>query len=303
MSKYSAIPFDRKPRNDEGPALVVVAEAEDRLVVPPAGSEDVPELKIFDMEDQDDDPFGQSIAEKLTADNLEEGLKCIKPGWSPERLDRKVNKFLRLLASQPALTEVQLSEYMGRLVKQLRGCGYTPSTPAAYRKLVKQLARSMSLERRAQRQAKTEAAVANGELPKRFIAVGKETRGAGDNPALWGIYDRQQGETGDFLSNFTLELDEDITVLDDIEGQRVFQGQLGILGRTLPFRISAEEFADNNKLKAVIYRTGGPEVQIHGRMDLLRTAISAISGQDQPIRRRESTTNFGWSTSNVSSSE
>src|SRR5215469_5324709 len=81
MSKYSAISFDRKPRNDEGTALVAVAEPEDRLVAPPAGSEAVAELKIFDMEDQDDDPFGQSIAEKLTADNLEEGLNCIKPGW------------------------------------------------------------------------------------------------------------------------------------------------------------------------------------------------------------------------------
>ena len=37
-----------------------------------------------------------------------------------------------------------------------------------------------------------------------------------------------------------------------------------------------------------------PEVQIHCRMDMLRTAISAISSQGEPIQRREFTTNFGW---------
>ena len=79
MSKYSAISFDRKPWNEGSSAFVAVAEPEAKLVVPPAESEAAPPLKTFYLEDGDDDPFGRSIAEKLTAASLEDGLSGIRP--------------------------------------------------------------------------------------------------------------------------------------------------------------------------------------------------------------------------------
>ena len=148
-------------------------------------------------------------------------------------------------------------------------------------------------QRKKERQEKVEAAYAEGKVPARFVAVQKGVEGASDDPVRWGMYDREQKGDNKFITNFILEIGEDIAVLDDIESQRVFKGKFTIIGRTVPFRINAEDFADNNKLKAAIFQAGGPEVQIHCRMDELRTAISAISGL-KPIQRREITTNFGW---------
>jgi hypothetical protein len=132
-----------------------------------------------------------------------------------------------------------------------------------------------------------------GNAGPRYVAIRGGDGDAADDPTPSGIFDREQND-GSFISNFVLELDEDIAVLDDIENQRAFKGRLTIMGRSVPFRINAEDYADNNKLKAAIFQAGGPEVQIFGRMDQLRTAISAISVQDRTIRRREITTNFGW---------
>lgn len=289
-------------RWDEEPSsVVVVPQADEQTNDFAADGELTDGYRGFSAQG-DDDPFADAIADRIAAGNLSDILDRIKPGWSVKRLNRHVNNFLTMLALDPTLSEVEFSEYVGRLVKKLSGNGYTPSTPAVYRKTLRRIFKSMSLERRARRQAKA-AAATNGEVPARWVAVGPGVRGASKDPAEWGIYDRKESGDGGFLSNFTLMLDEDIAVLDDLEQQRVFQGRLAILGRTVPFRIDAEDFADNNKLKAAIFKAGGPEVQIYCRMDLLRSAISAISGGKNPIRRREITTSFGWHASNSNSAE
>ena len=105
---------------------------------------------------------------------------------------------------------------------------------------------------------------------RRFFAVGKGTEGAGDDPEQWGIYDRELNKTRGFLSNFVLVINEDVAVLDDIESQRIFKGTLTLFGQDVQFQICAEDFADNNKLKAAIYAAGGPKVEIHCKMDHLR---------------------------------
>ncbi len=96
------------------------------------------------------------------------------------------------------------------------------------------------------------------------------------------------------LSNFILTLDEDIEVQDDIESRREFAGKLVTASGTSPFRIYAPDFADNSKLKATLFASGGCEVIIHAQMDELRRAISTISKDAGQMRRRKLTTNFGW---------
>jgi hypothetical protein len=96
------------------------------------------------------------------------------------------------------------------------------------------------------------------------------------------------------LTNFVLELDEDVEVQDDIEAQREFAGKLTVFGRTVPFRIGAKDFADNGELKAALFNAGGCELVIHCSMDELRRAITMISNAVGQVRRRKLTTNFGW---------
>ena len=237
---------------------------------------------------------GGSIVQIMAAGRFDDMLDGIQGAWTPGRLDDYVNKFLRALSSEPTLTNIQFDEYIGRLTKKLKNFGYTPSTPSTYRKLVKNYLKLTVLERAASRKAKAEAS--GKSAPARFTAVGKDTPGASSNPADWGILDRERNG-GEMLTNFTIELDEDIVVRDDFENQRMFVGRMTILGKTLPFRIKAEDFADNHRLKPEIYRIGGLEVQIHCEMNQLRTAISAISsGVGKTIRRRDVTNNFGWMT-------
>jgi hypothetical protein len=246
-----------------------------------------------------EDPATDAIAEKVAAARLEDALDEIQPGWSPQKVDHKVEEFQRILASASGLDADQVNEYVDRLRNKLQGNGYTPASPESYRRAIKDVAAKSGIAKGGKRNGKARATVANGD-PRRFKAVTDPDTGAGEDPVQPGIYDCQDGEPGELLANFTLEIDEDIEVQDDIEKQRIFQGTLKIMGRTETFRITAVEFADNNKLKAAVFAAGGPEVQIHCRMDQLRTAITATSGQNMPINRRQTTTNSGWNSDSSS---
>jgi hypothetical protein len=98
-----------------------------------------------------------------------------------------------------------------------------------------------------------------------------------------------------WLSNFVVIIDEDVTIEDDFERQRVFRGRLFRAGQDVPFQIAAKDFADNNKLKAALFETGGPEIVIDSsKISDLRSAVSIISTQKHRIPERRVTKNFGW---------
>jgi hypothetical protein len=107
-----------------------------------------------------------------------------------------------------------------------------------------------------------------------------------------GIWDAERGV---WLSNFVVVIEEDVTIEDDFERQRIFRGRLLRAGRDVPFEISAKGFADNHKFQAALFEIGGPEVVIDGRnMNDLRSAVSMISTQKHCILKRRVTKNFGW---------
>jgi hypothetical protein len=122
----------------------------------------------------------------------------------------------------------------------------------------------------------------------RYVAVLPEANDPGKEAC---IRDMQSNRA---VCNFVLVLDEDIEVQDDVESRREFAGRLTAFGRTTAFRITAEDYADNGKLRAALFNAGGCELVIHCRMDELRKAVSIISRQNGRVQQRKVTTNFGW---------
>src|SRR5262249_44680981 len=128
---------------------------------------------------------------------------------------------------------------------------------------------------------------------ERFVAVDGSTQGASPDPAEWGIWDRKASDgDGALITNFSVLFERAVQVVDEFESTQLFRGTLSILGRALPFEVSDQDYASNDRLRAAIFSVAGPEAQIHCKMELLRTAISALS-RDRVVRKRM-TRDFGW---------
>jgi hypothetical protein len=125
----------------------------------------------------------------------------------------------------------------------------------------------------------------------RYVVVELDAAECAAAGTCGGIWDTERQR---FVSNSAVVIDEDVEVQDDMESGRVFRGRLSHAGRVARLEISAKEFADNNTLKAALYSAGGPQIVIGCSIDELRQAISLVSGQDEAIRSRQVTTNFGW---------
>jgi hypothetical protein len=122
----------------------------------------------------------------------------------------------------------------------------------------------------------------------RFIAEGREGEFA-NQPEWQGFYDHRYEEPRQ-LTNFNLFIEEDVHVEDELQTQRRFRGRIELLGQDHPFSISAEDYANNNKLSAAIFEAAGAKVKIDCPVEVLRMAISEVSN---PTARRASA-NFGW---------
>jgi hypothetical protein len=110
-----------------------------------------------------------------------------------------------------------------------------------------------------------------------------------NDPERHGIY-RHRGDTSTRLTNFTMEIEQDVLVEDDVQNQRRFEGTIGLGGVEHPFSIAATDFADPRKLQATIFAAAGPEARLLGDVAVVRDAVSALS-QAAPVRM---TTAPGW---------
>ena len=122
----------------------------------------------------------------------------------------------------------------------------------------------------------------------RFVAEGPDGRFDGQ-PEKYGLYDMSLEEPRQ-LTNFIMRITEDVHVADDLRPRRVFRGTITLLGADHHFTIDAADYGNNGKLTAAIYAAAGAKAEILCKPEMLRTAISAVSG---PAMRRAST-NFGW---------
>ncbi|HEV3261334.1 MAG TPA: hypothetical protein VG013_31065, partial [Gemmataceae bacterium] len=224
---------------------------------------------------------------------ISERIRAIEPGWSPTRLHAYIQDLLFSMSCSVCLTETALNEYLGWLTKQLKKQGYTPLTPSKYLDWLRLVAMNQDGQSKKPRPLEPNEAPGSPGLyaPRgRFQITDSSTEFLGDQPEAWGTRDMEKHE---LIANFSLVFDKDVERQDDFQSRRFFEGRLTLLGQEAPFRIAAEDFADNNKFKAALYAAGGPKLQVYCRIDLLRQAVSELTAQGQ-LARRTCTTNFGW---------
>ena len=204
-------------------------------------------------------------------------LAMLDCGLEPEPLEAAVKPLYELIGEAGVVSQEEL---VRRLRNRLKALGYSPPPVDE----LKRHCRGAQQERRNQ----PAAGPAANEPEIRFVAEGPE--GAyQDNPGKQGLYDYSY-ERPFQLTNFNMFIDHEVQVHDDTQPHKRFSGRIELQGRTHPFAIKAEDFANNGKLTAAIYEAAGSKVEIHCKSEVLRTAISAVS---TPMIRRIGT-NFGW---------
>lgn len=92
------------------------------------------------------------------------------------------------------------------------------------------------------------------------------------------------------LTNFCISIDRDVAVEDDLQPERRFAGRIELMGCESHISISADDYANDNKLRSAIFQAAGAQAKMFCRTDELRIAVASVSN---PVERRV-TTNFGW---------
>jgi hypothetical protein len=257
---------------------------------------------------------GQAGGQAAALDQLVQDLLAqLQPGWSEASLDSWLyDRYLGGLAELRGLTANGLVRYIDWLIGRLKAAGYRPQSLTRYRSRWKAIAKEKAAERLAAKRAETADLGAAGQLPGRFVVRPRTLPAAHDlayidplrgerrpdAPPLAdfeteGILDT---ETQTFLTNFNLIIDEEVDLQDEFDPRKLFRGRLRIYGRDVPLEIQAKDYADNNRLRAAIIEAAGVQAVVHGKMDLVRVAISTLNwdpGRHQPVRRTV-TTDFGW---------
>jgi hypothetical protein len=225
-------------------------------------------------------------------------------------LDRWIyDEYLGFLADIAHLTESALVRYLDWLIARLKECHYEPRQPRSYRRIWKSIASEKAKARHAAKRAADAEREAAGGLPPQFVIrervapVGEESEERTE-PVSAHRAEAARTEaffdnaTNSFLTNFTLFVEEELVVHDSQEGPTAqFGCRLKIYGRETRFRISAQDFSDNQALTAAIQGAGGSRVVIHGPVSVLRQAISTLSwSPPRRPRQRVVTTDFGWTT-------
>jgi hypothetical protein len=222
----------------------------------------------------------------------------VEASWTAADLDRWVyDEYLGPLADVEGLTESALVRYVDWLINRLKEAGHKPRRRPHYKSVWKDIARARaeSLHRRLQAGAHDPGA-ARAPQPHREArrrAGPPSAGGQPDGPDTEGIFD---GLNGVFLTNFTLDVEEETEAHDGHDGlHTMFSCRLVVHHRESRFKIDAREFADDGKLRAAVQQAGGSRAVLYGKPAALREAVSTLSwtGDKRP-GRRVLTTDFGW---------
>jgi hypothetical protein len=245
-------------------------------------------------------------------------LAGIQPDWSQAQLDVWIDGYLTLLIAQNKAKVLSPSEWDERckaLVEALTSANYPAEAPKKYKARATKVAKAREKEQaakekekaaeaKAKRQAQTLADEAAGQAPCRFslherrlpdFGAGPAGRLPGAPPAsefvTYGIFDEYASQ---FITNFRVDIIEDLEILDDIEASRRFVLEVGIYGRSKRFDIAAKDFASDVGLREALVDSAGADADYEPRMSTVRSAISQLGRQGRVIPRRRRTTNFGW---------
>lgn len=243
---------------------------------------------------------------------VQQRLGQLQPGLSAIEVESWVYDYLGFLANIDKLSKPKLLCYVEWLVQRLKAFGYASKTPKQYQGVWKKIANAKVEQKKLEKKAEAAEQKAGGHVPGRFSIRTRTLPEANDpkylDPATGerlpdapplstfqteGIFDN---ESCDFLTNFTLLLDREVEVRDEFEPRKVFEGTLTIFGKKVPFKINAEDYADNKTLTAAITVAAGSGAVIHCNPAKLREAISILSWRPgvHQVSSRVVTTDFGW---------
>jgi len=220
----------------------------------------------------------------------------LEPNWGHAKFGAYLDELLIFLGQPHDLTTTGFECLLAAVNQSLKQCSYPVQTLPAIRRKLKQMAevrreREKALRDRTDGEGQ-EVGTPSADVPARFVLLSaqpKPPNASAEDSSRIGILDRKAD--GELITNFEPVIEEDLTLEDENESQRVFAGTIRLGETTSPFRISAEDFASNAKLQEKIFAAAGPRVEIRCKPDLLRQAISTIS---TAVIRRRTTTSFGW---------
>ena len=233
--------------------------------------------------------------------NLDASLKALlaemKPGWGPsERGEFETRLFALLEANEMSMTPAGYDNIIDEISQSYQRNKYKPFTKTQFRAKLREMARRRAEHRQriAERQAERKVLDSEASItpnPSRYAAL--SVMNALHGPSLagtCGFLDRESA--GAPLTNFELVIDKHVQFADDADDRAVFVGRLRTSDlQEHPIRIDTADYADDGKLKAELYKLGGPKLEISCKLTALRNAVAATSPEPE---RSQVTTAFGW---------
>ena len=179
-------------------------------------------------------------------------LAMLEGGLEPEPLEAAVRPLYELIGETGAVGQEEL---IRRLRGRLKDLGYSPPPVAELKRQC----------RGAQRDRRNSAGQSEPEI--RFVAEGPDGTYR-DRPEKQGLYDYSR-EPPVQLTNFSMFVDREVQVHDDMQPHKRFSGRIELRGQPHPFTINAEDYANNGKLTASIFEAAGSKVEIHCKPELV----------------------------------
>jgi hypothetical protein len=213
-------------------------------------------------------------------------LDGLQPDWGPAQIGRHLESFFALLCGfYETVTEATV--LLDAAASGLKERGYRYPKKRLRSLFVEQASTQKQLLK-AQTEGQSGGIL---DAQARYYARSRSPLAAGETTPPCGILDRQAD--GRQIANFEVVIEEEQQVEDDLAPQTVFVGTFRTSDRgTLPWRISAADYASNAEFQASLYNVGGGGIQFDPHLGALRNAIAEISPADR--RRRRVTTSFGW---------
>ena len=239
-----------------------------------------------------------------TLDNLVQAhLAGLVPGWDQKQCDSWVyESFLPFLVGLPNLGIPSAAKYIGWLVGALKSMNYDSKTSGQYESVCKKM--RYANEKLTKDAAKVGTVAGAQRYSIRTLASASDEGSPPSNP--WTLSTEEpvestgywDNEAGQFLTNFTIEIDEEIESQDAGESRIQFKGRAVLFGEYHAFTIAADKFANPHSLLAKVYEAAGVGAVLHGKVEQLRAAVSTLyaAGNSQRKGRRVTTTDFGWNT-------
>jgi hypothetical protein len=218
-------------------------------------------------------------------------LNGLQANWQPTEVVAFTDGMLDFLATYSygadGPSEGQLRELLGCLQKRLRKLKYQAKAVRAY---IADLRDKAKLAGRQGFGGPTPGQAGGGNAgpcPLYYVvpAPGEDPPADPELEGMYKLVGRQPQ-----LTNFAARILADVSVHDDFEPTRRFEGETVLRGVVRSFRINAKDYANGRELEAVLCEAAGAKARFLCKPTDLRSAISALSTPEP----KAVTTSIGW---------